>query len=94
MNKSISAGVLAACNEYTETIKAENPVVKDMPNVRGLILDDAATYDVLDYNETINKFLTTSEDLDTYWAKFKTEQLGNGYDQVIDEMNSLYEARK
>lgn len=94
MNKAISDGVLAACNEYTETIKAENPVVKDMPNVRGLTLDDAATYDVLDYNETINKFLTTSEDLDTYWAKFKTEQLGNGYDQVIDEMNSLYEARK
>ena len=64
-----------------------------MPNVKGLTLDDAATYDVLDYNETINKFLTNTEDLDTYWANFKAEQLGNGYDQVIDEMNSLYEAR-
>ena len=64
-----------------------------MPNVKGLTLDDAATYDVLDYNETINKLLTTTEDLDTYWANFKAEQLGNGYDQVIDEMNSLYEAR-
>ena len=51
-------------------------------------------YNVLDFNETINKFMTYEGDVDAYWAEFKATQLKNGYDQVIDEMNTLYDARK
>lgn len=93
MDQSLSADLMACVDEYAETIKAEDPQVLDMPNVKGLILGDASTYDVLDYNETINKFLTMTEDLTTYWEKFKAQQLAQGYDQVIEEMNSLYDAR-
>ena len=94
MNQAISEGVLAACDEYTKTIEAENPEQMKVPNVKGLTLEDSSTYDVLDYNETINKFMTATGNIDDFWASFKADQLKKGYDQVINEMNTLYDARK
>ena len=94
MNQTYSDDLMSICNTYDETLKAENVKVMDMPNIKGLVLTETSMYNVLDFNETINKFMTYEGDVDAYWAEFKATQLKNGYDQVIDEMNTLYDARK
>lgn len=94
MNKSLSADVLSICNAYDEVLKEEKVQVMDLPNVKGLTLAETSELNVLDYGETVNKFLTATGDIQEYWKNFKATQLKNGYDQVIEEMNSLYDARK
>lgn len=94
MNQTYSADLMSLCNTYSDTLKAEGTKVMELPDTHGLVLDESSIYDVIDFREIMNKFMTYDGDIEAYWEDFKTTQLSNGYNQVIDEMNVLYDARK
>lgn len=66
--------------------------VSKAPNTNGLILTDSIDYDVATshYEEILNRLMTSS-DIEAEWHALVDEYMSQGYDEVIREMNQLYQ---
>lgn len=63
----------------------------NLPYVSDLFLVDTADYDIADYKKIMNDIMT-ADDVEAKWQETVDSLMANGYDKVIAEMNSLYEA--
>jgi len=77
-------------NEYVDAEIANGAKAVDRPDTSGLVLTDSSEYDTLDFQQFCSKIMTSS-DMRATWEALVQQNLDAGYDQVIAEMNQLWD---
>ena len=75
---------------YIDEQLARGAEIVDRPDVAGLVITETTEYNTIDFAQFCNKLMTAS-DLESAWKALVQENLDAGYDQVIAEMNKLWQ---
>lgn len=94
LNPSVQEDLFNLQNDYYDLMDEMGAVALDLPDDKGITLpEEISVLDTLSFDETMNSFMTYEGDLQSYWESWVEQQLANGYDQVVEEKNKLYQEK-
>lgn len=80
-------------SDYMADMNARGIQPVKLPNTNGVVLEDTKSLDIAGGEmEKIFNDLMTADDIEAAWKAMVDKYMKSGYDQVIEEMNTLYKA--